>query len=46
MKLPQLVDYQQALQIPQVSFAEPDLRRGEVRRNQLQVPDSASGASR
>ncbi len=43
MRLPQLVDYREAVQVPEHSFLDDDLRRGSVRRNPQGVPVVSSG---
>jgi serine/threonine protein kinase len=43
MKLPALVDYQQAVQAPSVAFLDDALRRGRLRLNPLGIPAVSSG---
>lgn len=43
MRLPSLIDYQEAVQSPHVSFVDPTLRLGRPRLTPLQAPAVASG---
>jgi len=43
VRLPTLIDYLQAVQLPQVSFVDEALRGGRPRRNPLKMPSVASG---
>ncbi|HEX5404134.1 MAG TPA: hypothetical protein VFX16_17745, partial [Pseudonocardiaceae bacterium] len=43
MRLPALLDYQHAVQLPQVAFCDSDLRRGTPRLTPLGMPAVASG---
>ncbi|PRY29701.1 DNA-binding protein [Umezawaea tangerina] len=43
MRLPQFIDYQQAVQFPDKLFVDPALRRGRVKLDQLGGPTAATG---